>query len=233
MISKSRCCVTSMPPRSRSVAGTPPSSSLPAAPRPRPGAAKRVLHLPSEHTPGGGSRILCAEARSDGWKMAWLGGGPHPSTRRDPSKRWIPQQREVLCARASPNPGSARRLEPARAGCSNRAWPFSMMESDGATGAWYLSPPLTLGGSWPGIGAIGGNRLLGAQKPKGPKGPSLQPVSAAILCTGGLDVIRKEAWPFYRTLPVSVFAGSSKNLKHLKGSGLLCGSSQGGRVLAR
>ena len=23
--------------------------------------------------------------------------------------------------------------------------------------------------------------------------------SAAILCTGGLDVIRKEAWPFYRT----------------------------------
>ena len=24
-------------------------------------------------------------------------------------------------------------------------------------------------------------------------------VSAAILCTGGLDVIRKEAWPFYRT----------------------------------
>ena len=22
---------------------------------------------------------------------------------------------------------------------------------------------------------------------------------AAILCTGGLDVIRKEAWPFYRT----------------------------------
>jgi hypothetical protein len=24
-------------------------------------------------------------------------------------------------------------------------------------------------------------------------------VSAAILCTGGLDVIRKEAWPFYKT----------------------------------
>ena len=23
--------------------------------------------------------------------------------------------------------------------------------------------------------------------------------SSAILCTGGLDVIRKEAWPFYRT----------------------------------
>ena len=27
----------------------------------------------------------------------------------------------------------------------------------------------------------------------------VQPVSAAILCAGGLDVIRKEAWPFYRT----------------------------------
>jgi len=25
--------------------------------------------------------------------------------------------------------------------------------------------------------------------------------SAAILCKGGLDVIRKEAWPFYRTIP--------------------------------
>ena len=24
--------------------------------------------------------------------------------------------------------------------------------------------------------------------------------SAAILCTGGPDVIRKEAWPFYRTI---------------------------------
>ena len=24
--------------------------------------------------------------------------------------------------------------------------------------------------------------------------------SAAILCTGGLDVIRKEAWPFYRAI---------------------------------
>ena len=24
--------------------------------------------------------------------------------------------------------------------------------------------------------------------------------SAAILCTGGLDVLRKEAWPFYRTI---------------------------------
>ena len=25
-------------------------------------------------------------------------------------------------------------------------------------------------------------------------------VAAAILCTGGADVIRKEAWPFYRTI---------------------------------
>ena len=24
--------------------------------------------------------------------------------------------------------------------------------------------------------------------------------SSAILCTGGVDVIRKEAWPFYRTI---------------------------------
>ena len=42
------------------------------------------------------------------------------------------------------------------------------------------------------------------------------PVSAAILCTGGSDVIRKEAWPFYRTSPVSAYVGSSKNLKDLK-----------------
>jgi len=68
--------------------------------------------------------------------------------------------------------------------------------------------------------------------------------SAAILCIGGLDVIRKEAWPFYRIIsgvrlywvleepkgpndkhlhgfsaePVSVsaYVGSSKNLKDLK-----------------
>jgi len=38
----------------------------------------------------------------------------------------------------------------------------------------------------------------------------------AILCTGGLDVIRKEAWPFYRTISVSAYVGSSKNLKDLK-----------------
>ena len=31
--------------------------------------------------------------------------------------------------------------------------------------------------------------MLGELKPKGPKGKNL----------GGLDVIRKEAWPFYRT----------------------------------
>ena len=40
--------------------------------------------------------------------------------------------------------------------------------------------------------------------PKGPKRPSHggppSPGSAAILCIGGLDVIRKEAWPFYRTI---------------------------------
>jgi len=40
-----------------------------------------------------------------------------------------------------------------------------------------------------------------------PPGPNSQPFedtlsagSAAILCTGGLDVIRKEAWSFYRTI---------------------------------
>jgi len=31
------------------------------------------------------------------------------------------------------------------------------------------------------------------------EGQGLLAVSAAILCTGGLGVIRKEAWPFYRT----------------------------------
>ena len=29
---------------------------------------------------------------------------------------------------------------------------------------------------------------------------ALSEYSATILCTGGLDVIRKEAWPFYRTI---------------------------------
>ena len=42
--------------------------------------------------------------------------------------------------------------------------------------------------------------------------------SAAILCSGGPDVIRKEAWPFYITIPVSAYVGSSKNLKDLKSS---------------
>ena len=42
--------------------------------------------------------------------------------------------------------------------------------------------------------------------------------SAAILCSGGPDVIRKEAWPFYITIPVSAYVGSSKNLKDHKGS---------------
>jgi len=32
-----------------------------------------------------------------------------------------------------------------------------------------------------------------------PDEDTLEPVSAAILCTGGSDVIQKEAWPFYRT----------------------------------
>ena len=32
-----------------------------------------------------------------------------------------------------------------------------------------------------------------------PDKDTLQPFPAAILYTGGLDVIRKEAWPFYRT----------------------------------
>ena len=62
--------------------------------------------------------------------------------------------------------------------------------------------------------------------------------SAAILCTGGADVIRKEAWPSHRTSSgvrpcweleeskgpkgptkkhqVSAYAGSSKNLKDLR-----------------
>ena len=40
--------------------------------------------------------------------------------------------------------------------------------------------------------------------------------ASAILCTGGVDVIRKEAWPFCRTIPVSAYVGSSKNLKDLK-----------------
>ena len=39
---------------------------------------------------------------------------------------------------------------------------------------------------------------------------------AAILCTGGLDVIRKEAWPFYRTSSGVRLCWSSKNLKDLK-----------------
>ena len=40
-----------------------------------------------------------------------------------------------------------------------------------------------------------------------PPGPSSHPFgdtlfagSAAILCTGGLDIIRKEAWSFYKTI---------------------------------
>ena len=41
--------------------------------------------------------------------------------------------------------------------------------------------------------------------------------SAAILCTGGPDVIRKEAWSFYRTVSGVrlCWVGSSKNLEDL------------------
>ena len=39
---------------------------------------------------------------------------------------------------------------------------------------------------------------------------------AAILCAGGLDVIRKEAWPFYRTSSGVRLCWSSKNRKDLK-----------------
>ena len=39
--------------------------------------------------------------------------------------------------------------------------------------------------------------MLGELKPKGPNGPLAG--SAAILCTGGPDVIPKEACSFYRT----------------------------------
>ena len=45
------------------------------------------------------------------------------------------------------------------------------------------------------------------QPERGPGSVSIQSLricsatgSAAILCTGELDVIRKEAWPFYRTI---------------------------------
>ena len=33
---------------------------------------------------------------------------------------------------------------------------------------------------------------------------------------GGLDMIRKEAWPFTESVPASAYVGSSKNLKDLK-----------------
>ena len=39
--------------------------------------------------------------------------------------------------------------------------------------------------------------------------------SAAILCTGGLDAIRKEAWSTEQ-FPVSAYVGSSVNMKDLK-----------------
>ena len=39
------------------------------------------------------------------------------------------------------------------------------------------------------------------------------PFFAAILCTGGLDVIRKEAFLSAEPVPVSAYAGSLKNLR--------------------
>ena len=48
--------------------------------------------------------------------------------------------------------------------------------------------------------------------------------SAAILCTGGPDVIQKEVWPFYKTssgVRLKAYAGSSKNLDDLKVGGLV------------
>jgi len=55
----------------------------------------------------------------------------------------------------------------------------------------YASAPLSRAGAkWStGDGQSGQPQLAAPVKP----------VSAATLCTGGLDVIRKEAWPFYRT----------------------------------
>jgi len=52
--------------------------------------------------------------------------------------------------------------------------------------------------------------------------------SAAILCTGGPDVIRKEAWPFYTTISgVRLNIGCSKNLEDLNPDHLrrMCASS--------
>jgi len=58
--------------------------------------------------------------------------------------------------------------------------------------------------------------------------------SAAILCTGGLDVTRQEAWPFYRTISGVRLCWELEEPKGPKGpkgftaireeAGLFCGS---------
>ena len=50
------------------------------------------------------------------------------------------------------------------------------------------------------------------EEAKGPKNGS-----AAILCTGGPDVIRKEAWPFYRTIPAVRLCWELEEAKGPKG----------------
>ena len=47
--------------------------------------------------------------------------------------------------------------------------------------------------------------------------PNSHDAVAAILCTEGPDMIRKEAWSFYiKQFPVYAYVGISKNLKDLK-----------------
>ena len=48
--------------------------------------------------------------------------------------------------------------------------------------------------------SLGGGGLLLRKVPLHPQPEEPSAGSAAILCTGGPDVIRKEAWPFYRTI---------------------------------
>jgi hypothetical protein len=50
------------------------------------------------------------------------------------------------------------------------------------------------------------------------KGPKDLACSAAILCTGGLDVIRTEAWPFYRTISGVLLCWELEEPKGPKGS---------------
>jgi len=51
---------------------------------------------------------------------------------------------------------------------------------------------------------------------------------AAILCKGGLDVIRKEAWPFYRTISGVRLCWELEEPKGPKGCYLPLGCLQGG-----